>query len=77
MSIDLPAFVEFKSPVESLGIAAGDRVWVTDYGATLARSLPINDLHRHLHLAQVVRVGESPSLVREVDLDHPGASRPS
>ena len=48
--MQLPAFVEFTEPVPSLDIKAGDRVWVTRYGATLARSLDFKQVHLHLHL---------------------------
>ena len=75
--MELPAFVEFSEPVGALGIVRGDRVWVTGYSATLVRSLSVNDLHRHLHLSEVARVGGSPSPAREVGLDHPGLGPPS
>ena len=54
--MQLPAFVEFTEPVPSLDIKAGDRVWVTRYGATLARSLDFKQVHLHLHLAGPIKL---------------------
>ena len=50
--MQLPAFVEFAEPVPSLGVEAGDRAWVTQYSATLVRTLEVSQVRPHLHLAK-------------------------
>ena len=54
--MQLPAFVEFTVDVPSLDLKAGDRVWLTEYSATLTRCLELDRVRRHLDLAKPVEL---------------------
>ena len=54
--MQLPAFVEFTESVPSLGIQAGDYVWVTSYSATLSRSLHPTVMEQYAHLTKPIEL---------------------